>query len=1061
MTEQQLNVESIFDHAVEIDLPEQRQAYLDEACGKDEPLRRRIEALLRADRDAGSFLEKPPEGLAATIVGGPDDTVDETFGIDSLSFLESSDKPGCLGTLAQYEVVDVVGRGGMGLVLRAYDTKLNRVVAIKVMAPELAANPMAVKRFLREARAAAAVSHDHVVTIHAIEENSRPPFIVMEFIDGQSLQEKIDRTCGLELKETLRIGMQIARGLAAAHEQGLIHRDIKPANILLENGIERVKLTDFGLARAVDDVSVTQTGQIAGTPQFMSPEQAQGHTLDARSDLFSLGSVLYTMCAGHPPFRAETAVAMLRRVTDDDPRSICEVNPEIPDWLEAIIFKLLEKEPDERFQSAEEVAELLGQYLALLQHPRTAAQPRPIVPPKVVESFCGRKLSQHRAALLAKPAGMRSWIPIAAAVIPLLCLLSIGIAGVVIYLKTNYGTIHIEVDDPKTTVAIDDENRIRMQNTESGAFLVWAGEHKLHIRQGDLEFETDLFRVKRGEDVIIRVELFDDKLSARIVDSYPDPAAPGIVIGEHGVSPNAERVAIRTHTGFYWRAVDGGGSKVMADVKKIGATEVFTIEWQDRNRAHAWIKTRGGFYVRGIPDRDGKIELTRKRGRSEQFSFEWIDRDKRTFHLRTRDGDYVRPALRGGSYLETIKQPGRSEVFTFVPFPKPASSDVESQGDLKPSAPPRAELPANSRHQPKMSAFWDHFASEDGSKWFKSALEMTDGDCELEWAGGSVTSFQHGQVSIVDADYDHMFRGTKKQAEELLMHLDSHLSLIERRRGAVRVAKTEQFIPATEDSLGGYAHEYDTFDQHGHIKYGYIRLFFGDVKSDEVDGDILVGHLYLAISERSETPRALAQIRDPSAPMHPEVAGVLELFDDATGSQRISFVEYLEKLGREEAPLDAMEVTLTLAFREDDEQSARRALRAVAEIGEESGDAALLAVPLMVAMMTDRQASPERRVLAARAIGEIGEQQPRAYKVQSANATLIKIAKDDSESSEDLADMALWALREIAQRDAKSVKLWTAELQQIAKAHASDRVRRRASEVLRKLIESTKDDDQR
>jgi serine/threonine protein kinase len=145
---------------------------------------------------------------------------------------------------------------------------------------------------------------------------------------------------------------------------------------LLENGVERVKLTDFGLARAVDDASVTQTGQIAGTPQFMSPEQAQGHAIDARSDLFSLGSVLYTMCTGRPPFRAESAVAMLRRVTDDDPRPICEVNADIPDWLEAITFKLLAKDPDERFQSAVEVADLLSQHLAHLQHPTTAQMPR-------------------------------------------------------------------------------------------------------------------------------------------------------------------------------------------------------------------------------------------------------------------------------------------------------------------------------------------------------------------------------------------------------------------------------------------------------------------------------------------------------------------------------------------------------------------------------------------------------------------------------------------------------------------------------------------------------------
>ena len=373
-----MNERSIFLNALELTDPEEQRKYLHHACGEDQVLRSQVEELLVSHHDASSFLETPPEGLVATIAAGVDETVDESLEGDSLEFLDPSDKPGCLGTLSQYEVVEVVGRGGMGIVLRAYDTKLNRVVAIKVMAPELAASPLAVKRFLREARAAAAVSHDHVVTIHAIEQDNRPPFIVMEFVDGQSLQEKIDRTGGVELTEILRIGMQMARGLAAAHEQGLVHRDIKPANILLENGVERVKLTDFGLARAVDDVSVTQTGQIAGTPQFMSPEQAQGHALDARSDLFSLGSVLYTMCAGRPPFRADSAIAMLRRVTDDDPRPLREVNADVPGWLEAIIFRLLAKDPCERFPSAEDVADLLSRHLAHLQHPTTVPKPKPV-----------------------------------------------------------------------------------------------------------------------------------------------------------------------------------------------------------------------------------------------------------------------------------------------------------------------------------------------------------------------------------------------------------------------------------------------------------------------------------------------------------------------------------------------------------------------------------------------------------------------------------------------------------------------------------------------------------
>lgn len=373
-----MDEESIFLKAVAIEGADERAAFLDKTCGTDAQLRQSVESLLRHHGDAGSFLETPPEALVATIATSHLPS-DEEGGIP-LDFLQPSDKPGCLGTVGGYEVVELVGCGGMGIVARAYDTKLNRIVAIKAMVPALAANPAAVQRFLREARAAAAVSHNHVVTIHAIEEDHRPPFIVMEFIAGVTLQQKIDRAGPLAVDDILRIGVQMARGLSAAHEQGLVHRDIKPANILLENGVERVKITDFGLARAADDVSVTQTGQIAGTPQYMSPEQAHGDTVDARSDLFSLGSVLYAMCTGRPPFRADTPLAMMRRVSDDTPRGIRQVNSQIPDWLEAIVFTLMTKDPADRFQSAAEVADLLSRHLARLQHPATAARPQPVPP---------------------------------------------------------------------------------------------------------------------------------------------------------------------------------------------------------------------------------------------------------------------------------------------------------------------------------------------------------------------------------------------------------------------------------------------------------------------------------------------------------------------------------------------------------------------------------------------------------------------------------------------------------------------------------------------------------
>jgi WD40 repeat protein len=294
----------------------------------------------------------------------PADTHDE-----ELAFLGPPQEPGHLGRLGHYEVLEVVGRGAFGIVLKAFDEALHRVVAIKALTPQLAAVGSARKRFSREARAAAAVSHDHVVPIFAIEEANDPPYLVMQFVAGRSLQERIDRTGPLELKEVLRIGMQAAQGLAAAHAQGLVHRDVKPANILLENGVERVKITDFGLARAADDASVTASGVIAGTPMYMAPEQARGEAVDQRSDLFSLGSVLYAMCTGRPPFRASTTMGVIRLVSEEAALPIREINPDVPDCLVAVVERLHAKDPAQRYQSAAEVAEVLGRLLAQAQQP--------------------------------------------------------------------------------------------------------------------------------------------------------------------------------------------------------------------------------------------------------------------------------------------------------------------------------------------------------------------------------------------------------------------------------------------------------------------------------------------------------------------------------------------------------------------------------------------------------------------------------------------------------------------------------------------------------------------
>lgn len=293
-----------------------------------------------------------------------------------------TDDPTKMGRIGPYEVIGIVGYGGAGAVLRAHDSRLNRPVAIKALLPALAHNPMARRRFERESRAVAAITHQNVVPIYAVDTYNDHPYIAMYYVGGQSLQQRLDRVGPLQVAEIARIAAQIALALAAAHAQGIIHRDIKPANILLESNVDRVYVTDFGLARVVDDAS-THTGMVAGTPQYMSPEQCHGKKVDHRTDLFSLGSVMYAMCVGRPPFGAETLMGLLRKVCEATPRSIRELNPDVPEWLEAFIVRLLEKEPEDRFQSANEVAEILEAELAHLQNPTGVAAPHRVWMPPI------------------------------------------------------------------------------------------------------------------------------------------------------------------------------------------------------------------------------------------------------------------------------------------------------------------------------------------------------------------------------------------------------------------------------------------------------------------------------------------------------------------------------------------------------------------------------------------------------------------------------------------------------------------------------------------------------
>lgn len=363
-----MNEEELFSKALEFDSEEERARFLDDACRGLPDSRQNIEQLLRSHSAAGDFLLTPPEGLLETALNQICDgyALPRTNGNDksgnsqpALDFLKPSKRADSLGRLGVYEVSEMVAHGGTGIVLRATDMKLDRTVALKVLKPHCLDWPSARASFLKEARAAAAIRSDHVVTIFAVEDECAVPFLVMEFVEGESLQQKLYREGPLALSEICQIGVQIASGLAATHSRNLIHRDVKPANILIEHDTDRALITDFGLARAVKESGDTPLGMTSGTPQYMSPEQAEGKHIDHRSDLFSLGSVLYALCTGRPPFRASNSLAALRRVVEFDPQPLNRFRQDLPPELVALIERLLEKKTDQRLQSADEVVRLL------------------------------------------------------------------------------------------------------------------------------------------------------------------------------------------------------------------------------------------------------------------------------------------------------------------------------------------------------------------------------------------------------------------------------------------------------------------------------------------------------------------------------------------------------------------------------------------------------------------------------------------------------------------------------------------------------------------------------
>jgi serine/threonine protein kinase len=298
---------------------------------------------------------------------------------DVTRFLAPAEQPDEIGRLGSYRIQAVVGKGGMGVVFRAHDPALNRLVALKALLPSMAAVPTAGMRFLREAKAAAALKHPHVVTVFQVGEDRGIPFLAMEYLEGEPLDDHIRREGQLPLADALRIGRETALGLAAAHTRGLVHRDIKPANLWLERPAGHVKILDFGLAHALaNEAELTQLGMIVGTPAYMAPEQADGMPVDTRCDLFSLGCVLYQMVTGTLPYQGATTMAILHALAVHEPPPVCALRPEAPAELSSLVTRLLARNPEDRPASAQEVAETLT---AVERLPPAPAAPEPAAMP--------------------------------------------------------------------------------------------------------------------------------------------------------------------------------------------------------------------------------------------------------------------------------------------------------------------------------------------------------------------------------------------------------------------------------------------------------------------------------------------------------------------------------------------------------------------------------------------------------------------------------------------------------------------------------------------------------
>jgi len=372
-------VTALFTAALERPASE-RDAFLAEACGGDEALRREVISLLAAHARAGDFLEAPVGEAAALRASAPGPSLE-----------------GCL--VGPYRVEREIGRGGMGVVYLAEDTRLGRKVALKSLAPEIVSDERRRNRLRREARAAATLSHPGIATVYALEEIDNQLLIASEYVQGRTLRAELDGGA-MPAAEVVEIGIRIARALEAAHASGVIHRDLKPDNMIRTRD-GGMKILDFGIAwidqaeagSGAQPARLTESGAVMGTPSYMSPEQIEGAAVDARTDVFSLGVVLYELLCGSNPFEAHTPLATAARIMATDPPPLAASNVSAPPSLEAVVRKCLAKDREERYQQASELV-------------RDLEAIRPEVAGTGVETPVARRQVQVRGI---GPPGARAW----------------------------------------------------------------------------------------------------------------------------------------------------------------------------------------------------------------------------------------------------------------------------------------------------------------------------------------------------------------------------------------------------------------------------------------------------------------------------------------------------------------------------------------------------------------------------------------------------------------------------------------------------------------------------